>query len=80
MPRASCSIQENTSTSHAVHTYIEGTIFLFWSTTECTKREDLSVDEVTASANEVTSSANKVTGKTGFIGRDNMACMYRELG
>ena len=37
------------------------------------KRVVLSVDEVTASANEV-------TDKAGFIGGDNVACLYRELG
>ena len=37
------------------------------------KRVVLSVDEVTASANEE-------TDKAGFIGRENVACMYRELG
>ena len=37
------------------------------------EREVLSVDEVTASANEV-------TDKAGFIGRDIVACLYRELG
>ena len=36
-------------------------------------RIGLSVDEVTASANEVTDIA-------GFIGRENVACPYRELG
>ena len=40
----------------------------------------MSVDEVPASANEVTASANEVTDKARFIGRENVACPYRELG
>ena len=32
------------------------------------------------SVDEVTTSANEVTDKAGFIGRENMACLYRELG
>ena len=45
----------------------------FFTTFGWQSRVVLSVDEVTAYANEV-------TDKAGFIGRENVACLYRELG
>ena len=34
---------------------------------------------VVSFVDEVTASANEVTNKAGFIGRENVACLYREL-